>query len=100
MAKPGITRKPSVQRHNCGTNQGYAAHLRYDETTCRPCRDAHSAYGADSTAARERAYRRLAAEYVERFHDLYEEELNLRGIKQQHEIAPPRGYAQTKKGES
>lgn len=26
----------------CGTDAGYAAHIRANETTCRPCRDAHN----------------------------------------------------------
>jgi hypothetical protein len=40
----------------CGTNKGYAAHLRDNEATCTPCKAAHNQYQAANAAA-HRAHR-------------------------------------------
>lgn len=36
----------------CGTNKGYAAHLRLGENTCDACRQAHNAYQSEHGRAR------------------------------------------------
>lgn len=35
-------RKMTANR--CGTNAGYQAHIRHNEPTCKPCRDATAEY--------------------------------------------------------
>lgn len=68
---------------------GYQAHRREGTEICQPCRDAYNAYTRarlhnDEKArtrhnrrkeARDRAKRRLAAEYPERYRQLVAEEL-------------------------
>lgn len=75
-------------RATCGTYGGYQSHMRRAETACEPCRQARNAYARSRRsvrpvrqdanrrqAARMRAFRRLAAEFPERFSALFDREL-------------------------
>jgi hypothetical protein len=62
------------QPARCGTLAGYDRHRRAGEATCAACKDAKAIYNYDRTTARNRALKRLAAEYPERFRELLAEE--------------------------
>lgn len=54
----------------CGTNAGYIAHRRRDESACGPCKRAHRA----AEGVRTRALGRLAQLYPDDFRRLLDEE--------------------------
>lgn len=65
----------------CGTNAAYWRHIRRHETVCPACTTAHAQYqrarsGVDTRhlRIRRRAEARLAAEYPDRYEQLYAEE--------------------------
>jgi hypothetical protein len=73
----------------CGTYAGYQRHLRRDEPSCQPCRDAAAAYQREwrsdpahrrahrsGTRARSRALWRLARLYPEVYRSLVADELS------------------------
>jgi hypothetical protein len=77
---------PCGRGERCGTYPGYQRHVRRKEETCPACREsnrvatrARRESGADAermaAAARDRARKRLAREFPERYRQLVSEEL-------------------------
>lgn len=78
----------------CGTDAGYQAHRKRGEDPCQTCKDGRAAqararrqrlpvaFGREKAAmrARRRAHAKLAAEYDERFRQLYAVELAKEGL--------------------
>ncbi len=79
----------TVVHTNCGTYGGYQRHTRRGEVPCAECKKANREYAAARraddavrieenarSAARQRALWRLAAEYPDRFRQLFIEEVS------------------------
>ncbi len=58
----------------CGSFAAYWRHRRKGEEPCQACKTAATAYIKLRAAERQRAWRRLASEYPERFRELLTEE--------------------------
>ncbi|HEY8662466.1 MAG TPA: hypothetical protein VIL68_02510 [Propionibacteriaceae bacterium] len=59
----------------CGTDSGYAKHLRLGETTCPPCRKAHRVVANTAALAAKRAMWAIRYAYPEAYRAAYAHEL-------------------------